>query len=521
MRPGQIVICMDYANRYTHWQQDGATCKHDRLSSHLVAFVLTHPTYATSAKITKTGHRCEAWSFWNEDPKQTPECIHASLNKIIKTEQSKAAARGVVIKEIIIFSDRCGEQNSGRKNFRMCSESAAAWKLLLLWMFACPHHFAGVWDAWGGSEARLLKNVEKAGKDTMRTVIDCVLKLRHLRQDLINQANAVSPAVVHPAQNDDDSDDSDSDDSDSDESGVDQDSEEEGEEASEHNTKTNYKVSGCHVELLQWCKCRSAGSCTCVPDPRVPDTIFYRRDPRYEAEVIKGCASMYAYRFLPNLKYVVDIRQFTCETCPGCNANRPDDVRYTGCVNLSTVRATSYKCSGHKGKLASARCRKTGWVRHKIRPIVTTAVAGTRATDGLNRVDFRSRLTYVAGLRAGDNVMMANTQDYVTGELRARHCWIAELLSPPEGSAVVWKTKKALPPDCPAGSYCCKIQWYQRTSRDGRLFKRASAQYISLTCIVPVDYKIVLDQKNSSLHEIVEELQSKILITLGNLVIDD
>jgi len=501
---------MDYVNRYTHWQQDGATCKHDRQSSHLVAFVLSAPTYATSAKITKTGHRCEVWSFWNEDPKQTPECIHASVNKIVQTEKHKAAARGIAIKEVIVFSDRCGEQNSGRKNFRMCSESASAWSLVLLWMFACPHHFAGVWDAWGGTESRLLKNIEKRGKDTMRTVNDCVLKLRQLRKDLIDNCNS----VARTSDKDDESEDDDSD-------GSSVEGEEEEVVMSNPVYKKTYKVDGCHVELLQWCKCRSAGSCTCVPDSRIPDTIFYRRDPHYDAEVIKGCASMFAYRFLPNMKYVVDIRQYSCETCPGCNATRADDVRYTRCVNLNTVRATSYKCSGYKRALSSHLCQTTGWVRHKIRPILTTTVAGTRATDGLNRTDHRVRLTYVGNLSAGDNVMMANTSDYVTGELRPRHCWIAQLLPPPEGSSIVWKTRTSLPPDCTAGSYCCKIQWFQRTSRDGRFFKLASAQYISLNCIVPVDYKIILDKKNSSLYEIDEDLQSKMLTTLNDLVIDD
>ena len=320
---------------------------------------------------------------------------------------------------------------------------------------------------------------------------------------------------------DDVRDDDEDDESDSEASVVDQDSEEETSARESSKQKQTYKVHACHVEMLQLCKCRSAGSCTCVPNPRVPDTIFYRRDPRYEAEVIKGCASMYAYRFLPNLKYVVDIRQYSCETCAGCNATRPDDVRYTGCVHLNTIRATSYKCSGYKHALASDQCRQTGWVRHKIRPIVTTAVAATRATDGLNRLDYRARLAYVGRLKVGDIVMMANTSDFVTGELRPRHCWIAELLPPPEGSAIVWKTKKALPPDCPAGSYCCKIQWFQRTSRDGRFFKRVSLQYISLTCIVPVDYKIVLQKRDRSLCEISEELQSKMLTTLGGLVIDD
>jgi hypothetical protein len=66
------------------------------------------------------------------------------------------------------------------------------------------------------------------------------------------------------------------------------------------------------------CNCRNAAACTCVPDPRVPDTILYRRDEKYDAETIKGCASMFAYRFLPNRAYIVHIRQFACETCANC-----------------------------------------------------------------------------------------------------------------------------------------------------------------------------------------------------------
>ena len=59
--------------------------------------------------------------------------------------------------------------------------------------------------------------------------------------------------------------------------------------------------------------------------------------------------------------------------------------------------------------------------------------------------------------------------------------WIAQLLPPPEGQSMVWKTRHQLPPDCAAGTYCCKIQ---RTTVDGRVFKLASAQYISLSCVL-------------------------------------
>ena len=46
-------------------------------------------------------------------------------------------------------------------------------------------------------------------------------------------------------------------------------------------------------------------------------------------------------------------------------------------------------------------------------------------------------------------------------------------------------------------------------------------QYISLACIVPVQYKIALEQRGTNRYEISEETQRKILITLGGLIIDD
>ena len=107
--------------------------------------------------------------------------------------------------EVILFSDRCGEQFSGRKNFRMSSETATILTILILWIFACPHHFAGVWDAWGGSEAKLLKNIEILGHDTIRCVIDAVLKLRELRKDLIDQANANTVADLAKTSDNDES----------------------------------------------------------------------------------------------------------------------------------------------------------------------------------------------------------------------------------------------------------------------------------------------------------------------------
>ena len=466
------------------------------------------------------GHRCEVWTFWNSDPKQTPECIHAALRSIITTELQKAIKRGTPVTDVILFSDRCGEQFSGRKNFRMCSETASLLSVLILWIFACPHHFAGVWDAWGGTEARLLKNIEISGHDTMRTTIDCVLKLRELRADLISNANQDADTVEDDTV--DDHDDA------SDYTCVHCPTATETTDICEEvgataATSTNiFKAHGCHVMLLQLCPCRSAEACTCVPDSRVKDTIFYRRDTNYDAETIKGCASMFAYRFLPNRKYIVQIREYACETCPGCAPTRAHD-RYHGCTNLATVRARSYRCAGYNKALKSTLCETTGWVEHRIQPIITTHLAGTRATDGLTHLDHRSRLEYVGKLKPGDNVFMANTDSTsMLTEFRPRDFWIAQLLPPPDGvPSVVWKTRHQLPPDCAPGTYCCKIQWFRRTTVDGRVFKPTSAQYISLSCIVPVQFPITLDQIDSSRYELSTSTEQKILTTLKGLIIDD
>ena len=82
----------------------------------------------------------------------------------------------------------------------------------------------------------------------------------------------------------------------------------------------------------------------------------------------------------------------------GCVTTHKPEDRYASCVNLNTVRVTSYKGKGYKTALRSDFTRQTGWVKHKIVPVKTSTVAGTRATDGITRVDHRARLQYVGGL---------------------------------------------------------------------------------------------------------------------------
>ena len=187
---------------------------------------------------------------------------------------------------------------------------------------------------------------------------------------------------------------------------------------------------------------------------------------------------------------------------------------------MATVKAISLK--GARSAMRSTLYANTGWVQHRIRPIITTSLCGTRATDGLARADYRSRLKYVGGLSPGANVFMVNPDSETDVEFRPNHFWLAQLLPPPEGiSTMVWKTRHPLPPDCKSGTYCCKVQWFHRTAADDRKFTTASCQYISLSCIVPVQFVITLKQVGSTTYELSSSIQDKILKTMRGLVVSD
>ena len=249
---------------------------------------------------------------------------------------------------------------------------------------------------------------------------------------------------------------------------------------------------------------------------------------------------MFAYRFLPRRKYVVEIREYACESCPGCKPTRDSTRRYHDCIHLQTVKAVSYKGRGHGKLLRSDRCVATGWVTHKIVPITTTATTGETLTltpklslppPPSYRYQSYGRVG-TGGLPAPVGVRRSVTagRQRIHGEYERWRVWGAKaetflgrtVATPPlpGASSVVWKTRQALPPDVSSGSYCCKIQWFKRTSTDGRLFALASAQYISLSCIVPVDFKIVLREGNR-VFQLDEEVEKKIMIKLNGLIIDD
>ena len=175
-RPEQLLIFLDYANKYSHWQQDGKTCKQDRQSSHLVVFVLSNPKYATAARVRKIGHTCEVFTFWNSDPKQTPEPIHAALRHIISKKKAEFDARGHKLKEVLVFSDRCGEQFAGRKNKGMVER-----RHLKVGRVECEKHARYVYTC-GMVERRHLKVGRVECEKHARYVYTCdMVERRHLK----------------------------------------------------------------------------------------------------------------------------------------------------------------------------------------------------------------------------------------------------------------------------------------------------------------------------------------------------
>lgn len=487
---------MDYANKYTHWQQDGVTCKQDRQSSHLIAFVLSNPKYVSSAHIDKVGHTCEVFTFWNSHPKQTPDAIHAAVQYIIRKKQTEFKTKGVTLEEVVLFTDRCGEQFAGRKNFRRCSETAMLFKLWIFWNFACPHHFAGVWDAWGGAETRILKQAEVKGDETFRTVEDIVVYLRKYRETLKHENNEDRACRLNEESDSDFSDDN---------SIV-------GEVNGADDVSTiqpNFKVHDVNTMLLQVCTCKTS-PCQCTPDPRVRDTIFYEKDITYDAEPIKGCSKIFSYRFHPRRAYVIHMRQYTCQSCPHCVYSAH---RSWKCLNLATIRCTSYKGIDLATKMQSRYFLETGWIEHKIVPVKKSTVSLTRATSGVLASGRDSQMQYIKSKKSGDIIMMCNL-DESTDEVTRSDFWLARLLPRDNTSnEVVWRTSKALPPDVSCSSYCCKIEWLERKHIEThpRKFSNASMQYIQLNCIVPLSFNIVFDRTLNNCQWLNERIEQKLI----------
>ena len=474
-----------------------------------MVYVLSNPRYTSAACVDKVGHTCAVYTFWNSDPKQTPEPIHAALRWIIDKYKLEFRTRGHDMEEVVIFSDRCGEQFAGRKNFRSCSESAMELKVWIMHeeLRVCTS-FCRRLGRLGrpGSEARILKKVEIKGDETFRTVIDIVLYLRRYREKLEadNNQNVNHPCHVSAAESTTDTDDS-------------------GTGQQPVKQRANFKVDVVHVMLLQLCECRNI--CRCQPDPRViTDTIFYKRDGRYEAEVIKGCSSIYSYRFDPRRPYVVYLREYMCQSCPECTW-RPNGRRSWKCHHLDTVRCTSYKGRGVTSKLQSDQYIQTGWIPHTIVPLTLATPSVTRAaTDGVLRIGRECRKQYMQTKKPGDIITMCNLADCNNKtEVDRTDFWLARLLPRDNKSdCILWKTNKSLPPDVKAGSWCCKIEWLERKDLQchPRKFNNGSMQFIELNCsIVPLKFKITFDRVLTNCQWLNSRVEQQLLSAVQSCVV--
>ena len=118
---------------------------------------------------------------------------------------------------------------------------------------------------------------------------------------------------------------------------------------------------------------------------------------------------------------------------------------------------------------------------------------------------------------------MCNLGDCVNkSEVNRKDFWLAILLPRDSTSnAVMWKTKKALPPDVSAGSFCCKIQWLERKDirRYPRKFTDASMQYLELNCIVPLNFTITFDRVLNNCRWLSDRVEKQLLDAVSSCVV--
>jgi hypothetical protein len=103
--------------------------------------------------------------------------------------------------ELHIWTDGCGEQYKGRRNFRYLAEAALdsdayyakKFGKNIFWNFACSHHFAGTWDGEGGKAKTHCANAKD--EDGKGKILDTTsLCVQHLndtftRTDMWEQKN--------------------------------------------------------------------------------------------------------------------------------------------------------------------------------------------------------------------------------------------------------------------------------------------------------------------------------------------
>lgn len=123
LRPGELLVETDFIEKLRHEARVALTCATAPTTTMMVALVHHSPD-------ENGEHETDAWLFVSSDANHDFDFHHAAMEVIFKyylTGEGSAALAGVLWPLVHIFTDGCGEQYKGKRNFRAVAQSCAGW----------------------------------------------------------------------------------------------------------------------------------------------------------------------------------------------------------------------------------------------------------------------------------------------------------------------------------------------------------------------------------------------------------
>lgn len=114
----------------------------------------------------KGRHTTDAWTFLSADKNHDFDFHIYAMDIIIQyyTEgEGRAATAGVPHALVLIWTDGCGKQYKGKRNFHAVGQSLHRLGCLLVHNFPVTSHFKGAHDGIGGLLKTLMRDAEKKG----------------------------------------------------------------------------------------------------------------------------------------------------------------------------------------------------------------------------------------------------------------------------------------------------------------------------------------------------------------------
>lgn len=156
---GTLLVETDFIEKYRHEASSILTCATAPTTSMMVALVHHTPD-------GKGRHTTDAWTFLSADKNHDFDFHIYAMDIIIKyyTEgEGRAATAGVPVPLVLIWTDGCGKQYKGKRNFHAVGQSLHRLGCLLVHNFAVTSHFKGAHDGIGGLLKTLMRDAEKKG----------------------------------------------------------------------------------------------------------------------------------------------------------------------------------------------------------------------------------------------------------------------------------------------------------------------------------------------------------------------